>query len=268
MSKRYYFISGLHRSGSTLLSAILNQNPKFHSGPMSPVLPIMEETELMLMNNEFYISSPKPQQAHKLISSIIENYHSDVQTEVVFDKARMWPEYIHYIEGYIKQRAKIICPVRNIDEILVSFLKVIRNNKDNENFNRIDKSVINRDVPLNDYNRCKFMLDPEWHIQASIDAMYNAVSNNLGDRLLLVEYRDMVLNPEPTFNRIYNFLGEDYYEHDFKTIKSKNEVKDVEFYSLKGLHDVRESLQITSDNPEDYLTEDIINECRKLEFWR
>ncbi|NBP58534.1 sulfotransferase, partial [bacterium] len=38
--KKYYFISGLPRSGSTLLSAILNQNPRFYSGPNSPVVPI------------------------------------------------------------------------------------------------------------------------------------------------------------------------------------------------------------------------------------
>ena len=36
MSK-YHFISGLPRSGSTLLAAILRQNPRFHAGMTSPV---------------------------------------------------------------------------------------------------------------------------------------------------------------------------------------------------------------------------------------
>ena len=38
MEKQFYFISGLPRSGTTLLSAILNQNPKFQasiSGPLA-----------------------------------------------------------------------------------------------------------------------------------------------------------------------------------------------------------------------------------------
>ena len=34
---QYYFISGLPRSGSTLLSAILKQNPKFHADISSPL---------------------------------------------------------------------------------------------------------------------------------------------------------------------------------------------------------------------------------------
>jgi hypothetical protein len=33
----YHFISGLPRAGSTLLSAILLQNPRFHAGMTSPV---------------------------------------------------------------------------------------------------------------------------------------------------------------------------------------------------------------------------------------
>ena len=266
--KKYYFISGLHRSGSTLLSALLNQNPKFHSGSISPVLPIINNTEKFISNNECYISSPKPLQVHKIISSLIDQYHDDNQEEVVFDKNRMWPDYINYIEGYIKQKAKIICPVRNIDEILVSFLKLIHNNENKEFFNPIDKEVIENDLPLNDYSRCKILLSPEWNLILAINAMKNAVDNNLRDRLLFVEYKDIVLNPASTFNIIYNFLGEDYYEHNFKTIKSKNEVKDAEFYNLKGLHDVREELKITSDNPKDYLTKDIIDECEQLQFWR
>ena len=266
--RKYYFISGLHRSGSTLLSAVLNQNPRFHSGPISPILPMMVNLEGFLSKNEFYEAHPKPLQAHEILSSLIHHYHNDIDKPVVFDKNRIWPEYINYIEGYIKQRAKIICPVRNVDEILVSFLKVIHNNKNQEVFSSIDKNVINENVPLTDYNRCKLLLSPKWNLVLSINAMKTAVNNNLKDRLLFVEYKDMVLNPVSTFNRIYTFLEEDYYQHDFQTIKSKNEVKDEEYYKLKGLHDVREKLEITSDNPRNYLTEDIIAECRQLEFWR
>ena len=35
--KQYYFISGLPRSGSTLLSGILKQNPHFYADIASPV---------------------------------------------------------------------------------------------------------------------------------------------------------------------------------------------------------------------------------------
>ena len=37
MTKQYHFITGLPRSGSTLLSSILRQNPKFHPSITDPL---------------------------------------------------------------------------------------------------------------------------------------------------------------------------------------------------------------------------------------
>ena len=37
MKNGIHFLSGLPRSGSTLLGALLKQNPKLHSGMSSPV---------------------------------------------------------------------------------------------------------------------------------------------------------------------------------------------------------------------------------------
>ena len=88
--KKYYFIAGLHRSGATLLSSILNQNPRFYSGPLTPVLDIMKNIESSIPTFEYYISSPKPNSANKIISSIIENYYYDIDCPVIFDKNRDW----------------------------------------------------------------------------------------------------------------------------------------------------------------------------------
>ena len=42
MPETFHFISGLPRSGSTMLSAILRQNPRFHAGMSSPVASLFE----------------------------------------------------------------------------------------------------------------------------------------------------------------------------------------------------------------------------------
>ena len=39
--RRFHFISGLPRAGTTLLAAILNQNPRFRAGMTSPLADIM-----------------------------------------------------------------------------------------------------------------------------------------------------------------------------------------------------------------------------------
>ena len=53
--KTFYFMAGLPRFGSPLLSSILNQNPRFYSGPSSPVVPTMIALENSLANDELFL---------------------------------------------------------------------------------------------------------------------------------------------------------------------------------------------------------------------
>ena len=76
--KTLYFMAGLPRSGSTLLSSLLNQNPRFYSGPSSPVVGTMMQIQNDLANNELYIAYPKPHQATELVASVASHYYSDI----------------------------------------------------------------------------------------------------------------------------------------------------------------------------------------------
>ena len=83
-------MAGLPRSGSTVLSSILNQNPRFYSGPSSPVLPLMHALDKNIKNNELFRNYPKPQQGKNIISSVIHNFYTDVESPIVIDKNRGW----------------------------------------------------------------------------------------------------------------------------------------------------------------------------------
>ena len=52
--KTYYFMSGLPRAGSTLLSVLLNQNPRFYSGPVSAVKMIMQSIHHNVWQDDIY----------------------------------------------------------------------------------------------------------------------------------------------------------------------------------------------------------------------
>ncbi|MEG4917031.1 hypothetical protein [Microcoleus sp. B7-D4] len=74
MPQKIHFISGLPR-GSTLLSAILRQNPRFHAAMTSPVGGLTERMlEAMSEDNDFswYIWDA---QKHQPISSIFTAYY-------------------------------------------------------------------------------------------------------------------------------------------------------------------------------------------------
>ena len=64
----YYFMAGLPRSGSTLLSALLNQNPDIHSEPSSPLCGMMFNLERSILASEQYAAYPKPHALPKTVT--------------------------------------------------------------------------------------------------------------------------------------------------------------------------------------------------------
>ena len=274
MNKTFYFMAGLPRSGSTLLSSILNQNPRFYSGPSSPVLGAMFAIEQNFMGNELYHGYPKPDQVREIIGNIPHHFYSDVQQPVVFDKNRAWTARVPYIEGYIGQQAKILVPVRRIDEILTSILTMIHRNPFQEGqprINFVDEQLIKTDIPINDLNRCMYLLNDGGIVYESLNAIMMGFQQNVRDKMHFIDYNDLVDNPEKTLEDIYDFLGEDYYEHDFESISNIHREDDLITYGLSDMHQVRSKVKKTSPPPASILPEEIIDiyeqNKRRLEFW-
>ena len=267
-------MAGLPRSGSTLLSSILNQNPRFYSGPSSPVLGAMFAIEQNFMGNELYHGYPKPDQVREIIGNIPHHFYSDVQQPVVFDKNRAWTARVPYIEGYIGQQAKILVPVRRIDEILTSILTMIHRNpfqEGQQRVNFVDEQLIKTDIPINDLNRCMYLLNDGGIVYESLNAIMMGFQQNVRDKMHFIDYNDLVDNPEKTLEDIYDFLGEDYYEHDFESISNIHREDDLITYGLSDMHQVRSKVKKTSPPPASILPEEIIDiyeqNKRRLEFW-
>jgi sulfotransferase len=274
MNKTFYFMAGLPRSGSTLLSSILNQNPRFYSGPSSPVLGAMFAVEQDFMGNELYHGYPKPDQVREIIGSIPHHFYSDVQQPVVFDKNRAWTARVPYIEGYIGEQAKILVPVRRIDEILTSILTMIHRNPFQEGqprINFVDEQLIKTDIPINDLNRCMYLLGGGGIVYESLNAIMMGFQQNVRDKMHFVDYNDLVDNPEKIMEDIYDFIGEEFYDHDFGSISNIHREDDLITYGLSDMHQVRSKVKKTSPPPASILPEEIIDiyeqNKRRLEFW-
>lgn len=274
MDKTFYFMAGLPRSGSTLLSSILNQNPRFYSGPSSPVLGAMFSLEENFRSNELYTGYPKPDQVKELIGSVPHHFYSDVKKPVVFDKNRAWTARVPYIEHYIGQQAKIIVPVRRIDEILASILTMIHRNPFEEGqprINFVDEQLVKTNIPINDFNRCLYLLNSGGIVYESLNAILEGFNQEVRDRMYFVDYNDLVDDPETTMSGIYDFLDEEPYEHKFKKLTNDHRENDLETYGLSDMHEVRSKLKKTSISPSSVLPEEIIDLYQKnkanLEFW-
>ena len=269
-------MAGLPRAGSTLLSTLLNQNPRFYSGPSSPVLGAMYATHDNFISNELYTGYPKPDSVNKIIGSIIENWYYDIEKPVVIDKNRAWCARVPFIEGYIKQEAKIIVPVRRVDEILASILTMIKRNPFQEGqprINFVDEQLVKFNIPINDENRCQYLLTGQGGIvYESLNATKLGVDEGHSDKFHYVDYNDLVNDPQTELNKIYTFLGEESFEHTFDNLSNQHREDDLTTYGLSDMHQVHSKLEKTSSDPSEVLPASIIelynSNKESLEFWK
>ena len=263
--KTYYFMSGLPRAGSTLLSVLLNQNPRFYSGPVSAVKMIMQSIHHNVWQDDIYNAYPKPEQTNKIIGSVIDNWYSDREEPIIIDKNRGWVESIPFIEGYMHIEAKVIVPVRRIDEILTSFLTMIHRNPFKEGqpkINIIDEQLVKSNIPISDENRCRYLLSSDGVLQKSLESIKNGIRNGYGDKFHFIDYNDLMNNPQQEMNNIYNFLGEELFQHTFSGLSNEYREDDLNVYGLSDMHHVHSDFKKTSKDPSSILPESIMKLCR------
>jgi sulfotransferase len=122
----YYFISGLPRSGSTLLSTILSQNPDFYADISSPLSMITENTVRVFSECE-NSSHINEERRINTIQSLFEGYYSQQSQNTIFDTSRSWTRNTSLLKATFPN-TKVLCCVRNVDEIINSFEKLWTHN--------------------------------------------------------------------------------------------------------------------------------------------
>jgi sulfotransferase len=85
----FHFVSGLPRSGSTLLSAILRQNPRFHAGISSSLCPLFT-TAMNVMADEGHALISKERRENVLRGLFAAWAAGLPEGAVVFDTNRLW----------------------------------------------------------------------------------------------------------------------------------------------------------------------------------
>jgi sulfotransferase len=264
--KNYYFMAGLPRSGSTLLKSILEQNSNVHASPISPVMELMYWTEDYFKRSEQYQAYPKPNIAHNIIKGMMDQFYMDVNKPIIIDHCRAWPNNVERIKTYLTSNPKIICPVRDVADILASFIAMIHRNKDQISF--IDKHLIDHGIPVNDDTRCEHLMSDVGIVEQSLWAQYQAFVKNDTKYMLFVEYEDLIYKQEETMRKIYDFLEVDPYSHDFNNVHNNHREMDTEVWNLKDMHYVRKEVKKISKKPEDVLSPYILNRYKKLEYWK
>jgi sulfotransferase len=262
MSKMH-FISGLPRSGSTLLAGILRQNPQFHAAMSSPVAPMMNGAlEQMGAGGEF--SSFFDQEKRKRICrSLFEAYYAEESNNslgpsVIFDTNRVWTARLHQlVELY--DDFKMICCVRNPAWIMDSFEVIYRKNP--FDYSRMYSPQSRQTV----YSRCEAQINATGTVGSAWTALKEAYYGEYSDRLLLIDYDLLTQHPQRAIQLMYQFLAEKEYQHDFDNIAYDENEFDQNL-GVKGLHTVKKKVEFKPRRS--ILPPDLFQKYSEMAFWQ
>ena len=84
-TRQFNFISGLPRSGSTLTSALLRQNPRFHAGMTGPVAGLFEGVLNQVSAGNEMSTMVDGNQRARILRGLFDSYYADVDRPVIFD---------------------------------------------------------------------------------------------------------------------------------------------------------------------------------------
>jgi sulfotransferase len=242
LTKTIHFIAGMPRSGSTLLANVLAQNPRFHTTATSGILDVLYGVRSQWDNlGSFQAMEPRASEEAKLrvLRGILEAYYSNNDRPVVFDKSRSWLAYLEMTELILGRPARVLVPVRDFRDILASFEKLWR------------KAAATRQVNAEAQNyfefqsvegRCSVWVRGDQPVGLAYNRIKDALQRGFRDRLCFVRFEHLTARPEATLRQVYQFLGEEYYPHNFDRVEQVT-AEDDRIYGLGDLHQIRSRIE-------------------------
>lgn len=257
--KTIHLVSGLPRSGSTLLQNILAQNPRFHATPTSGCV----DTFMGIRNNWNLLPEHKASPCHQKLLNVLratlDAYFLDVPQPVVFDKGRSWLAYIEFVESILKTTVKVLVPVRPVPDILSSMEKLYRKTSHwwqppGEAQNYFQFQTVR--------DRCKFWMRDDQLVGLALNRVEDACIRGLRDRLHFVSFDELTSNPQQTMAEIYEYLGETLFTHDFDHVKQVTQ-EDDSIYGFIDLHWVRSKVAPVKSDAEQVLGKEVVQSFKK-----
>jgi sulfotransferase len=238
--RRIYFLTGLPRSGSTLLANILAQHPEFHVTTTSGIVDMLVQVRNAWDRlREFQAMERRVSEQVKrnVLSAMLQGYFAHVEQPICIDKNRRWPEYLEMAAELVggRDRLKVLVTVRDLRDVLASFEILYR------------KTSALGQLPLEADRGAKFktalgrlevLMEDERAVGRPYHGIRDAVTRGWKDRMHFIDYDDLTRKPAETLRRVYRFLGEKDHAHDFAHVEQVT-IEDDFPYGLRDLHVIR-----------------------------
>lgn len=240
MTKKYFYLSGLPRSGSTVLANILLQNPEIHASETSTLPMLIDSVKNQwddLITNKTISAELSRGREKNVLKGIFDGYYKDVDKPIVFDKSRQWPSLMETLDWIFDESPKVVATVRDLRQVV-------------ESFEALYKKTVAVGMPTQFQGkglttmetRSQELVGVNGIIGASYETLRDAILRGWRNSILFVRYEDLGGNPAATMQRIYDFIEQPYFKHDFEHIKQVTQ-EDDRVHGFEDLHNIETKLR-------------------------
>ena len=206
-NKQLLFLVAQPRSGNTLFASIMNQNPDIASTPNSITLEIIKDLHL-LKQTDVFLNFQDHKSLDNVLDTVFDTYYKDWLQRIIIDRGPvMLDGNFKLMQKHFKRPFKCIVLLRDLMDVLASYMQWYTENPD---------AFINRHNLKNDEEKLSMIMNKDGAVAKDLEAIKN--SYNYKDMCHYVKYDDMVTNSEQEFKKIYEFLGEPYFNHRFNNL--------------------------------------------------
>lgn len=240
MQRRYLFLGGLPRAGSTLLCNILAQNPAIHatatSGVLDEMVAHLAQARQQAENRAQGIDDCRILRQAK---ALLDAAYVDVEKPIVIDKSRGWCAYAEMLDTMFEGDWQIVVPVRDMRDVLASMEKLWRKKQ------RTDPIVLGPNMPMQLYSqlqtiegRLAYWMRADQVVGLAHNRIRDAMNRGWSDHLHLVSYEALTQAPMETLRALYSGLGLEPFEHDVNNVEQVTS-EDDRIYGFTDLHKIR-----------------------------
>ena len=201
-AKQIYFLCAMPRSGNTLFSSIMNQNPDVVVTPNSLTLEIMKELFLLKKIDTFQ-NFPDEQSLDNVMDEVYNLYYKHWNYKVIIDRGPVCtPGNLKVMQKHFKQPLRCVVILRNVLDVLASYIKWFETEPTAfpNKFKTLDEKL--NQIMHKNGAVAKELMSIQYLLQHPEMAVF-------------IKYDDLVQNPERELRKVYQFLNLSYFPHKF-----------------------------------------------------
>jgi sulfotransferase len=255
-NKKLFFLIAQPRSGNTLLSSILNQNPEIACTGNSITLEIMKDL-FLLKQKDVFQNFPDHKSLDNVLSSVYDNYYKDWPQRIIIDRGPVMTKgNLMLMQKYFKHSYKCIVLLRDVIDVLASYIKWYTENPD----------AFPNKFGSNDEEKLTRLMSDEGSIAKELKAIQN--SYNYKHLCCYIKYDNLVTNPELEIKKIYELIDEPYYPHKFENLQQLN-INGIGYDDTelgKDMHIIRSTIQKIPNPYKDRIPKTIREKYEHIRF--